>query len=61
MKDFVTNYDVDQLLQSNEKIAEMLKAMVDVKPGSGSVEIHTYALRVLLMEIAYLRALEKKS
>jgi hypothetical protein len=54
-----TNYDAQQVLNHKDKLFEMLTEMKDVKPGSGQTEIHLYALRSLLEEIAWYRAFKK--
>ena len=53
----ITNYDIQKILNSNEHLQEMLNSMKDVKHGSGTIEIHKYALKELLTEIQALRSI----
>lgn len=51
----ITNFDVQQMLHSTNKLRLELDRLVDVKQGSGETTIHLYAYKQLLEEILALR------
>ena len=59
-----TNYDAQQVLQSNKTLEDKLIEMRDIEAGSGEILIHKKALKDLLMEIMVsrqqLRVLRKR-
>jgi hypothetical protein len=50
-----TNYDAQQIINSNVELDHLLYEMRDIQPGSGETTIHLYALKQLLLEIKALR------
>ena len=51
----ITNYDVQQLLHSTNKLRVELDTLHDIRQGSGETIIHLYAYKQLLEEILALR------
>ena len=58
---FVTNYDVQGMLNDESKMEAFVEELVGIKPGHGSIEIHVYALKQLVNEIQWLRWYLKKT
>ena len=53
--DMLTNHDAQKIVDSNAYLREVLDSMEDPQPGSGYIEIHKYAVKIILQELLYCR------
>ena len=51
----LTNHDAQKIVDSNAYLREVLDSMEDPQPGSGYIEIHKYAVKIILQELLYCR------
>jgi hypothetical protein len=52
----ITNQDVQEILNSNERLFQEIEKLNGVNPGSGETNIHWYAYKRLLEELAWHRS-----
>ena len=50
-----TNYDAQQVLDSQNKLANWLESNKDISAGSGETTIHKHALKQILHELFIVR------